>query len=106
RAQRLQMEEPGGAREHARVGDGVGGAREQIREADWLAQISGNDAEREVEAPADPPQKTAQQVFVASASRSRSGAAAGRASPWPSSGSPGTSGRGPCPSELRLASAA
>ena len=51
-------------------------------QADGFAQVAGKDTEREVEASADPPQWPAQQVWVAAASRSRSGAAAGRASPW------------------------
>ena len=82
RAQRLEVPQASRAREQARVGDGVGGAREQIGEADGFAQVAGKDTEREVEASADPPQWPAQQVWVAPASRSRSGAAAGRASPW------------------------
>src|SRR5881296_3185506 len=48
--------------DQARVGDGVGRAREQVREADRLAKRAGEDREREIEAPADLPQEVAQQV--------------------------------------------
>ena len=80
-AQGFEMREPRRARISARVGDGVGGAREQVRESDGLAEIARKDPKRKVEAPADAAQEAPQQVGVASASRSRSGASAGRASP-------------------------
>src|SRR2546426_496187 len=48
--------------DQARVGDGGGRAREQVREANRLAKRAGGDREREIEAPADLPQEVAQQV--------------------------------------------
>jgi hypothetical protein len=76
------MGQPQRAWKDAGVGDRIGSPREQIGEADGFAQVVRKDAEREVETSADPPQQPAQQVAVAPASRSRSGAEGGRASPW------------------------
>jgi hypothetical protein len=45
RAQRLEVPQAGRTREQARVGDGVGGAREQVGEADGFAQVAGKDTE-------------------------------------------------------------
>ena len=84
RAERLEVREPRRPCKDPRVGDGIRGTREQVREADGLAKTVGKDGEREIEAAADPAQQPAEKVAARGASRSRSGGAAGQASLSPS----------------------
>ncbi len=81
--QGVQVSEPVSAGKQTRVGHAVGGPGQQIRETDGLTQGRREDHEREVEAPADLPQKTAEQV-VGHASRGRTVSAAGPGRPSPS----------------------
>ena len=61
-AKGLEMVKALRARHEPRVGDSVRGAREQIREAHGLTQVSGQDAEGEIEASTDPLENAAEQI--------------------------------------------
>src|SRR5205085_9737474 len=62
RAERGEVAQALGARQQARVGDSVAGARQEVGKAEGLAQRARQDREREVEAPADPPQQVTDEV--------------------------------------------
>ena len=78
----FEVGQPVLARHQLGVGDGVGRAREQVGQANRLAQGGREDGEGKVEAPADLPQEVAQQV-AAHATRGRTVAWAARDRPWP-----------------------
>ena len=57
RAHRLEVRDARAAVDQPGVRDGVGGPRQEIREADGGAHRGGQDREREVKGPADPPEE-------------------------------------------------
>jgi hypothetical protein len=60
-AQRLEVEDPLGPRDQPGVGDRVGGAGQQIRQAQGLAKRTGQDRQREVEAATDLAEQVAEE---------------------------------------------
>ena len=77
-SQRLQVLDALGAGDEPRVGDRVGGASEQVCQAERFPEGAGEDGEGEVEAAADLPEQVAEELV----SRSQTAAWADPASPW------------------------
>src|SRR5215831_14881931 len=68
-AQRLEMLDPLGASDQTRVGDRVGGASQQVRQPQRLAQRTRQDRQREIETATDPTEQTAEQLVLRLAQR-------------------------------------
>ena len=56
-AQRFQVDDARGPGNEPRIRDGVGGAREEVREPDGRPHRPGQDREREIERSTDPPEE-------------------------------------------------